>query len=70
MLKVSKRFIEWTKRFDDQNLFIIPQKTTLLELITITIILCPHTPWYTDDLRTAKQEKRRTERQMRKTKLT
>ncbi len=37
---------------------------------TRTIILRPHTPWYTEDLRTAKQEKRRAERQMRKTNLT
>lgn len=37
---------------------------------TRTIILRPHTPWYTEDLRTGKEEKRRAERQMRKTNLT
>lgn len=35
-----------------------------------TIILRPHISWYTEDLRTAKQEKCRAERQMRKTNLT
>ncbi|XP_061194315.1 uncharacterized protein LOC133202489 [Saccostrea echinata] len=37
---------------------------------TRTITLRPNTPWYTEDLRTAKREKRRAEKQMRKTNLT
>ncbi|XP_062609777.1 uncharacterized protein LOC134271591 [Saccostrea cucullata] len=37
---------------------------------TRTITLRPNTPWYMEDLRTAKREKRRAERQMRKSNLT
>jgi hypothetical protein len=37
---------------------------------TRTITLRPNTIWYTEDRRTAKQGKRRAERQMRKTNLT